>query len=160
MKQLIKKISTGIILIISLFLFTGNLSAQETDTTYEKAKTEIEQTFGTFPSWFAAYPKYALPEAWGLYKTLKGPKSSISSKNAELIQLAVAAQIPCVYCVYFHRISAKGFGATDEEINEAVALGAETRQWSMVLQGSGISFEDFKAEFDGAMKYMSEKAKK
>ena len=159
MKQLIKKIVKGTILIILLFLFTVNLSAQETDA-FEKAKTEIEQTFGTFPSWFAAYPKHALTEAWELYKTLKGPKSSISPKNAELIQLAVAAQIPCVYCVYFHRISAKGFGATDEEINEAVALGAESRQWSMVLQGSGISFEDFKAEFDEAMKYMSEKAKK
>ncbi len=159
MRNLIKKIVKGVILIISLFLITVNVSAQETDA-YEKAKTELEQTFGTFPSWFAAYPKHALPEAWELYKTLKGPKSSISSKNAELIQLAVASQIPCVYCVYFHRISAKGFGATDQEINEAVALGAETRQWSMVLQGSGISFEDFKVEFDGAMKYMSEKAKK
>ena len=159
MKQSIKKIVKGIILIISLFLFTINLSAQDTDP-YEKAKIEIEQTFGAFPSWFAAYPKHALPEAWELYKTLKGPKSIISSKNAELIQLAVASQIPCVYCVYFHRISAKGFGATDEEINEAVALGAETRHWSMVLQGSGISFEDFKAEFDAAMKYMSEKSKK
>ena len=158
MRNLIKKIVKGVILIISLFLITVNVSAQETDA-YEKAKTELEQTFGTFPSWFAAYPKHALPEAWELYKTLKGPKSSISSKNAELIQLAVASQIPCVYCVYFHRISAKAFGATDEEINEAVALGAETRHWSMVLQGSGISFEDFKAEFDQAMKYMSEKAK-
>ncbi len=158
MRNLIKKIVKGVILIISLFLITVNVSAQETDA-YEKAKTELEQTFGTFPSWFAAYPKHALPEAWELYKTLKGPKSSISSKNSELIQLAVASQIPCVYCVYFHRISAKAFGATDEEINEAVALGAETRHWSMVLQGSGISFEDFKAEFDQAMKYMSEKAK-
>ncbi len=158
MRNLIKKIVKGVILIISLFLITVNVSAQETDA-YEKAKTELEQTFGTFPSWFASYPKHALPEAWELYKTLKGPKSSISSKNAELIQLAVASQIPCVYCVYFHRISAKAFGATDEEINEAVALGAETRHWSMVLQGSGISFEDFKVEFDQAMKYMSEKAK-
>ena len=158
MRNLIKKIVKGVILIISLFLITVNVSAQETDA-YEKAKTELEQTFGTFPSWFAAYPKHALPEAWELYKTLKGPKSSISLKNAELIQLAVASQIPCVYCVYFHRISAKAFGATDEEINEAVALGAETRHWSMVLQGSGISFEDFKVEFDQAMKYMSEKAK-
>ena len=158
MKKLIKKIAKGIILIISLFFITVNLSAQETDA-YEKAKTEMEQTFGTFPSWFATYPKHALPEAWELYKTLKGPKSNISSKNAELIQLAVASQIPCVYCVYFHRVAAKGFGATDEEINEAIALGAETRHWSMVLQGSGISFEDFKTEFDAAMKYMSEKAK-
>ena len=158
MKKRIKKIVKGLILIISLFLFAVNVSAQEIDA-YKKAKTEIEQTFGTIPSWFAAYPKHALPEAWELFKTLKGPKSSISSKNAELIQLAVASQIPCVYCVYFHRISAKAFGATEEEINEAVALGAETRHWSMVIQGSGISYEDFKTEFDAVMKHMSEKAK-
>ena len=154
MKNLIK----GMIFIIPFFLITMNLSAQETDA-YEKAKNEIEATFGTFFSAFKAYPQHALPAAWEHWKTLRGPNNTISSKNAELIQLAVASQIPCVYCVYFHKISAKGFGATDEEIKEAVALGAETRHWSMVLQGSGISFEDFKAEFDGAMKYMSEKAK-
>ena len=158
MKKLIKKLVKGIILIISVFLLTVNVSAQETEA-YEKAKAEMVDTFGTFPSWFAAYPKYALPEAWELYKTLKGPKSTISSKNSELIQLAVASQIPCVYCVYFHRISAKAFGASDEEINEAIALGAETRQWSMILQGSGISLADFKTEFDAAMKHMSSKAK-
>ena len=145
-------------LCLGLLLIPTSLTAQDTND-YEKAKHEIVETFGDFPSWFAAYPDYALSEAWELYKNLKGPKSSISSKNAELIQLAVASQIPCVYCVYFHRISAKAFGATDEEIKEAVALGAETRHWSMILQGSGISFEDFKAEFDGMMKYMSEKAK-
>ena len=159
MKQSIKKIVKGIILIISLFLFTINLSAQDTDS-YEKAKIEIEQTFGALPSWFAAYPKHALSTAWENYKTLKSPTSSISSKNQELIQLAVASQIPCVYCVYVHRISAKGFGATDEEIKDAVALGAQTRHWSMITQSSGISFEDFKAEFDAAMKYMSEKTNK
>ena len=146
------------ILVIPLVLMSITLSAQD-DTAYEKAKTEMEQTFGTFPSFFAAYPKHALPEAWELFKSLKGAKSSISSKNSELIQLAVASQIPCVYCVYFHRVSAKTFGATDEEIDEAIALGAETRHWSMIIQGSGISFEDFKAEFDQMMKYMSEKAK-
>ena len=158
MRILTKKFVQRAILIISVFFVTVNLSAQETDA-YEKAKTEMEQTFGTFPSFFASYPKHALPEAWELFKTLKGPKSSISSKNSELIQLAVASQIPCVYCVYFHRISAQAYGATEEEINDAIALGAETRHWSMILQGSGISFEDFKAEFDNMMKYMAEKAK-
>lgn len=145
------------IFIIPLFLISINLSAQDTDA-YEKAKSEIQEQFGTFPSFFDAYPNHALPGAWELFKELKGPNSNISSKNAELIQLAVASQIPCVYCVYFHKMSAKGFGATDAEIKEAVALGAETRHWSMILQGSGISFEDFKTEFDGMMKYMSEKA--
>lgn len=158
MKNSIKKTIRRILILIPIILISVNVSAQDMDA-YEKAKTEIEQTFGTFPSWFDAYPEHALSTAWELYKTLKGPKSTISSKNAELIQLAVASQIPCVYCVYFHRVSAKAFGATEEEINEAVALGAETRHWSMVLQGSGISFEEFKAEFDAAMKYMSEKAK-
>jgi AhpD family alkylhydroperoxidase len=159
MKSSTKSNFYKLLFIIPIFLISLNLSAQDNEA-YEKAKMEIEQTFGNFPSWFAAYPEHALPEAWELYKNLKGPKSSISSKNAELIQLAVAAQIPCVYCVYFHRISAKAFGATDEEINETVALGAETRHWSMILQGSGISFEDFKAEFDAAMKYMEEQSKK
>ena len=147
------------IFIIPLFLITVNLSAQDSDP-YEKAKNEIEETFGTFLSTFDAYPKHALSTAWENYKKLKSPTSSISSKNQELIQLAVASQIPCVYCVYFHKISAKGFGATDEEIKDAVALGAQTRQWSMITQSSGISLEDFKAEFDAAMKYMSEKTKK
>jgi len=158
MKTIAKPNYYKLIFLIPLFLISFNLSAQDNEA-YEKAKNEIEQTFGTLPSWFASYPEHALPEAWELYKTLKGPNSSISSKNAELIQLAVASQIPCVYCVYFHRISAKGFGATDEEINEAVALGAETRHWSMILQGSGISFDDFKIEFDAVMKHMEAKSK-
>ncbi len=147
------------IFIIPLVLITMTLSAQDTSA-YEKAKQEMIEQFGSFPTWFGSYPEYALSTAWENYKALKGPNGTISSKNAELIQLAVAAQVPCVYCVYFHTMSAKGFGATDEEIKEAVALGAQTRHWSMVIQGSGISFEDFKAEFDTMMKYMADKAKK
>ena len=159
MKNSTKSNFYKLLFIIPIIFISFNVAAQDNEA-YEKAKSEMEQMFGTFPSWFAAYPEHALPDAWELYKNLKGPNSSISSKNAELIQLAVASQIPCVYCVYFHRISAKSFGATDEEIKEAVALGAETRHWSMVIQGSGISFEDFKAEFDAAMKYMKEQSKK
>ncbi len=144
---------------IILFLFIStSLSAQD-KSDFENAKNEIEQTFGTFPSFFKAFPNHALPTAWEHFKTLKGPNSPISSKNAELIQLAVASQIPCVYCVYFHTKSAEGLGASEEEIKQAVALGAETRHWSMILQGSGISFEDFKVEFDNMMKYMVSKAK-
>ena len=159
MKLSMKTIIQRMIFIIPLFLISVNLSAQDSDA-YEKAKSEIIEQFGTFFPTFKAYPKYALSDAWESYKSLSGPGSSISAKNKELIQLAVASQIPCVYCVYFHRVSAKANGATDEEIKEAVALGAQTRQWSMITQGSGISFEDFKVEFDAAMKHMAEKAKK
>jgi AhpD family alkylhydroperoxidase len=160
MKHTIKPFIKSTILIVALSVFTLTLSAQENSTqAYEKAKKEISATFGTFPSFFDAFPKHALPGAWQLFKELKGPKSSISSKNSELIQLAVAAQIPCVYCVYFHTASAKAYGASDEEIKEAVALGAETRQWSMIIQGAQIDYEDFTKEFDGMMKFMAEQAK-
>ncbi len=143
MKTLTKKTIYKLIFVIPLFLISINLSAQNEEA-YIKAKTEIEQTFGSFFSTFKAYPNHALPTAWENYKNLSGPGSSISAKNKELIQLSVASQIPCVYCVYFHRLNAKANGATDEEIKEAVALGAQTRQWSMITQGSGISFGNLK----------------
>ena len=159
MENFVRTCIKSAILIVAIAALSMTLSAQENNTeAYDKAKQEITQTFGTFPSFFDVFPQHALPGAWQLFKELKGPKSNIDAKNSELIQLAVAAQIPCDYCVYFHTESAKAYGATDEEIKEAVALGAETRHWSMILQGSQIDLEDFKMEFDQMMKYMAEQA--
>ena len=145
-------------IIITLLMSSAVLFAQN-DPAYEKAKKEIVQQFGTFPSMFEEFPKHALPGAWESFKQLNSPTSKIPPKYRELLQLAVAAQIPCAYCIYFHTESAKAFGATEEEIQEAVAQGAATRHWSMILQGNQIEFEKFKAEFDGMMKFMSEKSK-
>jgi AhpD family alkylhydroperoxidase len=140
-----------------VFSITFIASAQQSK--FEGTKQEIVETFGTMPSFFAAFPQHALPGAWEAFKALTGPETQIEPKNRELIQLAVAAQIPCQYCVYFHIASAKANGATEQEIQEAVALGANTRHWSMILQGAQIEFEDFKKEFDNMMEYMSSKAK-
>jgi AhpD family alkylhydroperoxidase len=160
MKHLIEMATKRAIFIAVLLVFTMTLSAQESSgQAFEKAKKEITETFGTFPSMFDAFPKYALPGAWQAFKELTGPQGSIDPKNRELIQLAVAAQIPCDYCVFFHTLSAQAFGATDEEIKEAVAYGAQTRHWSMIIQGAQIDLEDFKVEFQEMMKYMGEKAK-
>ena len=160
MKNFVRTVIRRTMFIVALSVFTLALSAQESGgQAFEKAKKEITETFGTFPSFFDAFPQYALPGAWQAFKELKGPQSSIDPKNRELIQLAVAAQIPCIYCVYFHTASAEAFGATKEEIKEAVALGAETRQWSMIIQGAQIDFEEFKKEFQEMMKYMEEKSK-
>jgi AhpD family alkylhydroperoxidase len=142
-------------LVIPMLLFTLALSAQNNEA-YENAKKEITQTFGTFLTMFEVFPEHALAGAWETFKQLQSPENAISPKYRELIQLAVASQIPCVYCVYFHTAAAKAFGATEAEIKEAVAHGAQTRHWSMVLQGSQIEFELFKDEMDAAMKYMSE----
>lgn len=159
MKQSVNTIVKQIILIVPAVLISMTLSAQDV-TPYDKTKAEIEQVFGTFPSFFEVFPEHALAGAWETFSQLNGPGSKIPAKYRELLQLAVASQIPCDYCIYFHTASAKANGATDEEIQEAVAQGAATRHWSMILQGNQIELEAFKAEFDTMMKYMAEKSEK
>lgn len=147
-----------LLLIIPFILFSFTLSAQDS-ASFEETKKEIETEFGSFPTMFSVYPKAALKGAWENWKQLNGPDSMIPPKYREMIQLAVASQIPCDYCVYFHTASAKAHGASDEEIQEAVAQGAQTRQWSMILQGNQIDFDEFKTEFDAMMKHMADKSK-
>ena len=160
MKNFIKAVIKRTIYVFVLSIFIMALSAQESNgQTFEEAKKEITETFGTFPSFFDAFPQFALPGAWQAFKELTGPQGSIDPKNRELIQLSVAAQIPCDYCIYFHTLSAKAFGATDEELKEAVAYGAQTRHWSMIIQGAQIDLEEFKIEFQKMMKFMEEKSK-
>ena len=159
MNHLIKTIIRRMIFVIPVLLISMTLSAQDNDA-YENAKNEIEQTFGSFLSMFEVFPKDALPRAWENFKQVQSPDNAIPAKYRELIQLAVASQIPCVYCVYYHVTVAKALGATEEEIKEAVAHGGQTRHWSMIIQGNQVDLEVFKNEVDAALKYMSENAEK
>jgi alkylhydroperoxidase/carboxymuconolactone decarboxylase family protein YurZ len=45
-------------------------------------------------------------------------------------------------------------GATDAEIQEAVASAANTRHWSTVLNGANVPFDEFKKEWDGIMAHI------
>ena len=159
MNQLLKSTLTCLVTLMILLSITAHTSAQDSPA-YKKAMQEIKTEFGVVPKMFEVFPKHALPGAWENFKQLNSPESKIPAKYRELLQLAVAAQIPCQYCIYFHTAAAKAYGATDEEVQEAVAQGAQTRYWSMVLQGNQIDFAEFKTEFDGIMKYMAAQAKK
>lgn len=144
--------------LVATMLLSAGLFAQ--DMSYDNAKKEIEEEFGMFPTMFEVFPEHALGGAWENFKKLNSSESKIPAKYRELLQLAVAAQIPCDYCIYFHTASAKAYGATEEEIQEAVAQGAATRHWSMILQGNQVDFEKFKSEFDSMMQHMAAKSKK
>ena len=160
MKHLFKKVSKKAVFIVVLSVFTISLSAQEnSEKAFETAKKEIIETYGSFPSWYAAFPEYALPGAWQAAKELEGP-SSIDAKNKQLIGLAVASQIPCEYCVYYHTAVLLAMGVTDEEIKDAIAQAASTRHWSTVIYGAQLDMDEFKKEFQEIMKYMSEQAAK
>ena len=77
----------------------------------------------------------------------------------ELIGLAVAAQVPCTYCVYAHTAAAKANGASEGEIREAIAMAAITRHWSTVLNGAQVDLATFKSEFDTVLRIAGERAK-
>ncbi|MEX0954484.1 MAG: carboxymuconolactone decarboxylase family protein [Rhizobiaceae bacterium] len=116
----------------------------------EDTYKEIEATFGVVPSHIKTYPKSAVAGAWAMTKgLLMDENNALEPKVKSLINLAVAAQIPCQYCTWVETKFAKAQGATDEEVAEAVAQAAYVRHWSTVLNGMQIDFETFKAEFGG-----------
>lgn len=120
---------------------------------------EMEQMLGSVPGFFKAFPKAGIAGAWEEFKTIQlNPDTALSGKEKELIGLAVAAQIPCEYCVYAHTAAAKANGATEQEIQEAVAMAALTRHWSTVLNGSQIDFDTFQSEFDAILSHGADQA--
>ena len=94
------------------------------------------------------FPKHALKSALEASKALMGKDAKLDAKTRELIALGVAAQIPCVYCIYVHTKNARSEGASEDEVREAVAIAAHVRHWSTVLNGMGYDLEKFKAEVD------------
>ena len=116
----------------------------------EETYKDIETTLGVVPSHFKAYPRTAIAGAWSMTRDLLFAEgNALEPKVKSLISLAVAAQIPCQYCIWLETKSARAGGATDEEIAEAVAQAAYVRHWSTVLNGMQIDFETFKTEFGG-----------
>jgi AhpD family alkylhydroperoxidase len=121
---------------------------------------DIEQTLGSLPGFFRQLPETAVAGAWAEMKAFQlSPKTELNGKTKELIGLAVAAQIPCQYCIYFHTAAAKANGATDEEIKEAVAMAGVVRHWSTVLNGMQVDLAGFKRDTDTVLNTAAEKAK-
>src|SRR5437764_11315190 len=130
---------------VGVLAFT--LPAVAEEKAAEAAYRDIEQTLGSVPGFFKAFPEGGIAGAWSEFKSVQlNPNTKLSGKMKELIGLAVSAQIPCSYCIYFHTAAAKLNGATDEEIREAVAMAAITRHWSTVLNGMQIDHATFKKE--------------
>ena len=116
---------------------------------------DIEKTLGLVPAFLRAFPPEAIGAAWDEFKAVElNPSSAISPKYKELIGLAVAAQIPCRYCTYFHTKAAGLDGANDRELKEAVVMAGITRQWSTVLNGLQTDESQFRAELAKVVDYV------
>jgi AhpD family alkylhydroperoxidase len=145
---------------LASLLMIGSVQAQDSKAAAEATYKDIQQTLGLVPAFFKQFPESGIAGAWAEFKGMQlNPSTELSGKTKELIGLAVAAQIPCTYCVYFHTAAARANGASEGEIREAIAMAAIVRHWSTVLNGSQIDLAAFKSEVDSAMRMGAEKAK-
>lgn len=121
-------------------------SAQES---VEATYADIEQTLGFVPAFFRDMPDHGVAGLWTSIKTLEmNPDTALDGKTKELIGLAVAAQIPCDYCIYSHTQFAKANGASDQEIREAIGMAALTRMGSTLLNGTETDPSRFEKDID------------
>jgi AhpD family alkylhydroperoxidase len=111
------------------------------------ARADIAKTLGFVPQFFLKFPEGMLPGTWEEMKALQmNPKTTLPGRTKELIGLAVAAQVPCRYCIVAHTDFAKLNGASEAEIGEAVGMAAITRHWSTFLNGIQTDDAKFRAE--------------
>lgn len=120
-----------------------------TVSAYAETLNDIKSTLGSVPDFFKDFPQEALPGAWQNFKAVQlRSDSAIPSRYKELIGVAIAGQVPCHYCAFFHTDAAKLNGASDREIKEAVALAAVERNWSTIINGFQTDLSTFKADTD------------
>jgi len=147
-------------LMVSIAIAGIETLASAQDTSAQATYRDIEQTLGSVPTFFKTFPESGIAGAWAAFKSVQlNPKTALNAKTKELIGLAVAAQIACQYCVYFHTAAARLNGASDAEIREAVAMAAIARHWSTVLNGMQVDLDGFKRETDTVVHLAGEKAK-
>ncbi|HHZ90634.1 TPA: carboxymuconolactone decarboxylase family protein [Candidatus Poribacteria bacterium] len=161
MNKIIKLTMISIAVSVSIFMLSTSLLSDEHKAPTDAPKqieAEMEETFGTVPVMFKAYPEHMRASAWEWFKSTMSPDAAIPAKYSQLISLGVASQIPCNYCIYAHTTMVKMLGATEKEIQEAIANAANTRHWSTVLNGGGVDFEEFKTEWDGILAHLKKQS--
>ncbi|MDG0818170.1 carboxymuconolactone decarboxylase family protein [Bdellovibrio svalbardensis] len=119
---------------------------------------DIEKTLGIIPKFFLNFPEEGISGAWSEFKAVQlNPHTSLTGKQKELIGVAVAAQIPCDYCITFHRLACKLNGATDREIQEAISIASMGRHWSTLFHGMQLNLATFKKDADQMLKKSGER---
>ena len=114
--------------------------------TRDEVYSEIEEAFGLVPTMFKAIPDSSLELEWQLFKRVHVEEGPIPNKYRELIGLSIAGVTECHYCAFYHTEMAKLFGATDEEIEDALHFAKSSAGWSAYVNGLQLDFEQFKDE--------------
>ena len=122
-----------------------------------EVEAEIKGAFGFVPGFFDRMPDRLLGPEWEVMRELELGETLIPNKYKELIGVAVSAESRCRYCSFFHSEAAKLFGATDEEIEEAVHFARYAAGWSTYVNGIRYDYEQFVREVGQIGSYLSKR---
>ncbi|MFC7096387.1 carboxymuconolactone decarboxylase family protein [Halobaculum marinum] len=114
---------------------------------YDQTVDEIEETLGIVPGFFGDLNQDDLVDEWPTFKRMALAETEIPAKYKELINLAVAANLKCPYCIHFHREAAKLHGATEGELAEVSFLAGYTPRYSSMIHAQEYDLGTFKNEF-------------
>jgi AhpD family alkylhydroperoxidase len=138
--------ATAAILVAGAIVAPSGAAIAAETTSKEQILDNVRQMLGFVPTFLQQMPKATLPVAIEGYRSIEVGETALPAKTKYLISLAVAAQIPCQYCIWADTLGAKAAGATDEEIGEAVGVAAMTRFWSTNFNGLQVDFANYKQE--------------
>jgi AhpD family alkylhydroperoxidase len=125
------------------------------------AYADMTAWLGFVPEFMKSFPESAIPGAWREFRDVQlSPATALSGKQKELVGLAVAAQVPCRYCVVAHTEFARLNGASDAEIKEAIGMASLTRNMSTLLNGLQLDEGQVRRDVDRLVKGAQEAARK
>lgn len=129
-----------------------------TTRTRTEVEQEMKEMLGLVPNFFKKIPDESFDHEWALFKRLELGETLIPNKYKELMGIALHAETKCRYCTLFHTEAARLFGATEEEIQEAVHYAKMSVGWSVYLNGMQQDFDLFSEELERMTNYIEEQA--
>ncbi|MGM0589504.1 MAG: carboxymuconolactone decarboxylase family protein [Bacteroidota bacterium] len=127
-----------------------------TEASRKQIEQEMKDHLGLVPTFFKRIPDRFLKSEWQLFRDLELGETHIPNKYKELMGIALHSQTQCRYCTLFHTEAAKLFGATQDEIQEAVHFAKMSTGWSVYLNGSQTDYDLFEEEMDRMGDYIKE----
>ena len=119
----------------------------------KKANTKVKRIFNEIkktrkitkiPNFWKsiAHNPQLLERTWNNLKQIM-KDGALDSVTKELIYVAVSITNACEYCIKSHTLAAKKKGATDEMINEMIAIVGMANETNRLVEGYQVEVDDF-----------------
>ena len=127
---------------------------------YEDTLEDMRKSLGIVPGFMKALPPDVLVNEWPSFKKYTLGESEVPGKYRELIGMAIAANIKCPYCQFFHTAAAKMQGASEKELAELAFLASYTARWSVMIHAQHYDYNTFVKETEEIGAHLQKAARK